>query len=119
MGRIRLNRLKQAAKNVTVYGQQSIILRAGITICPDIIIEKDGKTSSLIPTGKTWIVVNHQPMIFVRCMCIMSNGMLKKQYCYTRQILVLSTKRIFLFLNCWRERGFRWKHCRKDFRMVL
>ncbi|CAM4184310.1 McrC family protein [Flavobacterium weaverense] len=35
-----LIRLKQAAKDVNIYGQQSIILWNGITIRPDIVIEK-------------------------------------------------------------------------------
>jgi 5-methylcytosine-specific restriction enzyme subunit McrC len=35
-----LIRLKQVAKDVTVYGQQSIVLWNGITIRPDIVIEK-------------------------------------------------------------------------------
>jgi 5-methylcytosine-specific restriction enzyme subunit McrC len=34
-----LIRLKQAAKDVNVYGQQSIVLWNGITIRPDIVIE--------------------------------------------------------------------------------
>jgi 5-methylcytosine-specific restriction enzyme subunit McrC len=44
-----LIRLKQAAKNVNVYGQQSIVLWNGITIRPDIVIEK-GSEKYIIDT---------------------------------------------------------------------
>ncbi len=39
-----LIRLKQAARHITVYGQQSKVLWNGITIRPDIVIEKNGKS---------------------------------------------------------------------------
>ena len=44
-----LIRLKQAAKDVSIYGQQSIVLWNGITIRPDIVIEK-GRDKYIIDT---------------------------------------------------------------------
>jgi 5-methylcytosine-specific restriction enzyme subunit McrC len=44
-----LIRLKQSAKDVNVYGQQSIVLWNGITIRPDIVIEK-GSEKYIIDT---------------------------------------------------------------------